>query len=106
MKNVKGISELQEWYLSQCNGDWEHEFGVKINTLDNPGWTIDIDLEGTDAEEKLFTEYSYGVGADAEGNGDEWIVCKVEKSMFNAAGGPRKLEEMIDIFLRWAKGEQ
>ncbi len=99
------INELQEWYLSQCNGDWEHEFGVKINTLDNPGWTIDIDLEGTDIEEKPFTEHSSGVGDDAKESGDNWLVCKVDNGKFNAAGGPRKLEEMIEIFLTWAKGE-
>lgn len=100
------INELQEWFLSQCNEEWEHAFGVKINTLDNPGWTIDIDLEGTDIEEKLFTEHSYGVGDQAEESGDEWLVCKVEDRKFNAAGGPRKLEEMIGVFLGWAKGEE
>jgi hypothetical protein len=97
------INELQEWNLSQCNGDWEHGFGVKINTLDNPGWTIDIDLEGTVLEEKPFAELSYGVGDDAETSGDEWLVCKVEDNKFNAAGGPRKLDEMIEVFLSWAK---
>ncbi|MFE2849501.1 Imm53 family immunity protein, partial [Streptomyces scopuliridis] len=29
---------LQNWYTQQCDGDWEHEWGVKIATLDNPGW--------------------------------------------------------------------
>jgi hypothetical protein len=76
---------------------------VKINTLDNPGWTIEINLEGTDLEEKTFAEHSYGVGDDAEGSGDEWLVCKVEDNKFIAAGGPRKLEEMIEVFLSWAK---
>ena len=27
---------LQSWYQSQCDGDWEHEFGIRIETLDNP----------------------------------------------------------------------
>ena len=97
------IKELQEWYLSQCNGDWEHEFGVKINTLDNPGWTIEIDLKGTDIEEKPFADQVYGVGDDAEESSDEWLVCKVEDGKFNASGGPRKLENMIESFLSWAK---
>lgn len=99
------ISELQEWYLSQCNGDWEHGFGMKINTLDNPGWTIEINLEGTDIEGKPFAEHAYGLGDDADESGNEWLVCKVENSKFKAAGGPRKLEAMIDVFLSWAKGE-
>ncbi|MFE4959105.1 Imm53 family immunity protein [Streptomyces sp. NPDC056653] len=28
---------LQNRYAQQCDGDWEHEWGVKIATLDNPG---------------------------------------------------------------------
>lgn len=42
---------LQGWYAARCNDDWEHEWGVKIATLDNPGWTVTIDLEETDLEE-------------------------------------------------------
>jgi hypothetical protein len=75
-KTVSRISELQEWYISQCNEYWEHEFGVNISTLDNPGWTLDIDLQGTDIEEKLFTACSYGVGDDAEESGHEWLVLQ------------------------------
>ena len=29
------IRWLEEWYKSQCDGDWEHLFGVEIGTLDN-----------------------------------------------------------------------
>lgn len=38
---------LQDWYIQNCDGDWEHCYGIKIETLDNPGWCIDIDLIGT-----------------------------------------------------------
>jgi hypothetical protein len=24
---------LQRWYVGQCNGDWEHQYGVRIDTL-------------------------------------------------------------------------
>ncbi|MGW1432997.1 Imm53 family immunity protein [Streptomyces sp. NPDC002431] len=41
---------LQGWYSAQCDEDWEHEWGVRINTLDNPGWSVRIDLEDTDLE--------------------------------------------------------
>ena len=37
---------LQEWYVAQCDGDWEHSYGVKIDTLDNPGWSLKVDLVG------------------------------------------------------------
>ena len=38
MGNEAVFQRLQKWYKSQCNGDWEHSFGIKIETLDNPGW--------------------------------------------------------------------
>ena len=41
------IKDLENWYFSNCNEDWEHQFGVKIDTLVNPGWRVEIDLEGT-----------------------------------------------------------
>ena len=39
---------LQNWYHSNCDGGWEHLYGVKIDTLDNPGWSVAIDLEDTE----------------------------------------------------------
>ncbi|RRJ95187.1 hypothetical protein Ga0100231_013590 [Opitutaceae bacterium TAV4] len=41
------LQRLSEWYASQCDGDWEHSYGFKISTLDNPGVAIEIDLFGT-----------------------------------------------------------
>lgn len=46
---------LQSWYGAQCDGDWEHARGVVIDTLDNPGWAVRIDLQETDLAER---EYS------------------------------------------------
>jgi ribosomal protein L37E len=34
------LSKLSDWYAAQCDGDWEHEFGIHIGTLDNPGWSV------------------------------------------------------------------
>ena len=47
---------LQLCYLSRCDGDWEHSFGVVVETLDNPGWRLLVDLEGTGLEAKPFEE--------------------------------------------------
>ncbi len=97
------IDKLQSWYLSHCNGDWEHSSGVSIGTLDNPGWTIDIDLENTNLQTTNFKEISFGVGDNAQTSGNDWMVCKVEDKIFKARGGPLKLEEMLRIFLQWAE---
>ncbi|WP_143316933.1 Imm53 family immunity protein [Clostridium sp. HBUAS56017] len=50
------IKLLQDWYNRNCNGDWEHSYGVNIGTLDNPGWTVDIDLIGTSLENEKFNK--------------------------------------------------
>ena len=99
----RNLEKLQEWYLSQCDQNWEHEYGIKINTLDNPGWALFIDLSDTELDGLDFSDYSYGLGHEAETSGDNWIICKVEKQKFTGFGGPQKLEEMIDIFLSWVK---
>jgi hypothetical protein len=96
-------TRLQQWYHSQCNGVWEHSWGVKIGTLDNPGWSIEINLRDTTLAGKAFQEHSYGVGKNAEPSGDEWLVCKVEGEVFKGFGGPFKLEGMVEGFLDWAQ---
>lgn len=96
MQAVDSLSALQQWYADQCNGDWEHQFGVDIGTLDNPGWSLSIDLTGTPLENKVFAEMS---DLTHESN---WIHCKVKKQKFEGRCGPRNLERLISIFLQWA----
>lgn len=38
------IQWLQDWTKSQIDGDWEHELGVSISMLDNPGWILSADV--------------------------------------------------------------
>ena len=37
-----------EWLKSHWNGDWEHSYGFDIGTMDNPGFSITIDLQETE----------------------------------------------------------
>jgi hypothetical protein len=101
--NSNTLERLENWYRSKCDGDWEHYYGVKIDTLDEPGWSVDINLEGTNLDGHTFREVSYGVGADAENSGDEWIWCRVEEGLFKGVGGPSKLEDILRVFLDWAE---
>jgi hypothetical protein len=41
------LSLLEEWFVARCNGNWEHGSGISIETLDNPGWRVKIDLRDT-----------------------------------------------------------
>jgi Immunity protein 53 len=77
--------------------------GSSIGTLDNPGWSLTIDLAHTDLSGRPFVERHYGLFDQAETSGHEWIHCKVEDDKFIGNGGPAKLEEMISVFLEWTK---
>jgi hypothetical protein len=51
---VEVLKWLENLYSSNCDGDWEHSYGIRIETLDNPGWAIRINLEDTVLEHKSF----------------------------------------------------
>lgn len=90
------IKKMQNWYLEQCDGDWEHGNGFMITNIDNPGWKIDIDLIGTDLEDKHFDEVD-----NVDRSENDWLHCKVEGRVFKGRGGPENLEEILKIFFNW-----
>ncbi|MGD8289878.1 MAG: Imm53 family immunity protein, partial [Gemmatimonadota bacterium] len=65
------LQQLQQWYISQCDGEWEEDFGIRIETLDNPGWAVEIDLEDTS-----LAGVSYPPVKDLDPD-DDWIDCEV-----------------------------
>jgi hypothetical protein len=87
---------LTEWYSSQCDGEWEHRYGVRIDTIDNPGWSLKIDLKGTSLEGRHLEKAEHSYEHD-----EEWWLCWTECAEFNAAGGPRQLGNMIRGFRDW-----
>jgi hypothetical protein len=104
---VQMLPKLQAWYLSHCDGDWEHSYGVRIDTLDNPGWSITVDLVGTELEHTPLTSTLFGVSEEDAiqgGSGNvNWHVCKRSESQFLGYGGPRDLSMLINVFLSWAE---
>lgn len=90
------IDELQRWYLAQCNGEWEHQYGISIETLDNPGWRLRIDLAGTSLDSKPFVAI---METEPEST---WIHCVVKDRVFEAHCGPLMLSTAIQHFLAWA----
>ncbi len=62
LDSMTDIERLQAWYLAQCDGEWEHGFGPTISTLDNPGWSVKVDLKGTELFEKPFSLVGKGNG--------------------------------------------
>lgn len=50
------ISELENWLKKRCDGDWEHQGGISIESTDNPGWYIQIDFDDLDPPEAIAIE--------------------------------------------------
>lgn len=91
------ITELSRWFASQCNEDWEHGFGIRIVTLDNPGWLVQVDLSGTDIEgcEPQRKQHNVIDGP--------WIDVSVSMNKFEATCSPFLLSEVIAEFISVTK---
>ena len=98
--NFEKFNDLVKWYKEQCNGDWEHAFGISIQTLDNPGWCVEIDLKGTPLEGAVFEERISGDFSDNNPS-PPWLHCKVLDNKFDGAGDTNQLANIVEIFLSW-----
>jgi hypothetical protein len=110
------LQRLQRWFASNCDQEWEHDFGVKIETLDNPGWLVQIDLIGTPLCEANFEPVEVGDhdGLKPARQVGCWMACRIhERSPYvtHQRQGPvwigtcstDWLEHMLTIFLDWAE---
>ena len=95
------LQHLQDWYTRQCDEVWEHKYGVRIESCDNPGWWVHIDLRGTQLDGVPFTPISQGVDEKGFPAGPRWINCCVKEGAYSGAGDETKLEEIIQVFLDW-----
>lgn len=83
---------LQAWYAAHCDGEWEHDTGIRMATLDNPGWRLSINLIGTDLAEAPYER------TDVERGDHDWLQTWVADGAFEAACGPLNLGEAIYMF--------
>lgn len=92
------LARLAAWYASHCNGDWEHQHGFDLFTVDNPGIGLRVDLRGTNLASKPFADVKQNLESDTA-----WVHCRVTESLqFEGCGSPEMIEEVIEVFLRWA----
>jgi immunity protein 53 of polymorphic toxin system len=63
------LTWLQGWYATQTDGDWEHSNGITIATLDNPGWSVEIDLADTALAGQVFDR------RETHRSEDDWFVA-------------------------------
>lgn len=87
---------LQAWYRAQCDGTWEHAYGVRIDSLDNPGWSVAIDLKGTSLERVPMATVLRDNGPD------DWIRLDAKDGQFVGHGDSSKLAAILAAFREWA----
>lgn len=85
------------WYHDQCDGDWENENGIRIGTLDNPGWYLSVSIRGTLCEAKEFKDII------VERSENDWFHCFVRDGKFEGPCGPFNLMEVLQIFRNWVE---
>lgn len=95
MNTEEAVVWLQNWYANQCNGLWEQSKRIQISTIDNPGWSISINLKDTYLEGKTLDTKKQ------ENSDTDWFYYWIKDNKFEAAGGSRNLLDMIKIFRRW-----
>ena len=91
------LVQLQEWFRSRCDGDWEHSSGIQIDSLDNPGWCLRVTLGDIPLEKQFLP-------IQRERSEDDWTHYRIENGTYVAYGGPSNLTEMIRDFLNWESG--
>lgn len=96
--NIADLTSLIDWYKRSCDGDWEHTYGVKLETLDNPGWWLTVDLIGTELDGATMNEISEGCDSDAYPDHSQWIHCRVSDNKFSAACDPDQVSRLFREF--------
>lgn len=83
---------IQNWFKQNCDGNWEHGEAIQINTLDNPGWEVEIDISNTSIAnldiKRILNETSP----------QDWYGVKIENQKFNAVGDSGKLKFLLGLF--------
>lgn len=88
---------IQQWYFSQRVNDFENKKEIHLSTIDNPGWYLRINLKNTNLENKPFDNIII------ERSEDDWIHCLNRENIFEGAGGPLNLLEILKFFREWAE---
>jgi hypothetical protein len=94
------LTWLLNWFSQQCDGDWEHDTGIHIGTLDNPGWYLTVNIIETECDKKEFRKIVI------ERSENDWLHCFVREGKFEGRCGLFNLPEVLKTFREWAESCQ
>ena len=92
------LAAIIDWYVTQCDESWEHQYGIKLETLDNPGWLLIVDLIHTDLQGCSMPELCEGCSPDANPVSPRWIHCSVQENQFRGACDPNQVARLFRVF--------
>lgn len=98
MNDASALDFLISWFAAHCDGDWEHDLGIRLETLDNPGWAIDVRIADTELE---------GLTApwqQTEVSDNDWLHWRSTGAAFEARCGPQNLHQALAAFEQFAHG--
>ena len=94
------IKWIEQWYNSHCNGNWEHDHVIKIESLDNPGWHVEINFQDTDISLDDFLWKVY------EKSENDWIGYSIKNNIYTASGDSLKLNLLLEVFKNLIEGNE
>lgn len=83
---------IQDWFIQNCDGEWEHSDGIQITSIDTPGWDVEIDISNTSIA-NIHVPWILN-----ETNTQDWYGVKIGNQKFNASGDPGKLIYLLGLF--------
>jgi len=91
------LNWIQDWFVSHCDKKWDEIHCIKIETIDNPGWLVRIEISDTELVNKPFSE------VDIDISESDWIMCRIKGGQFEGVGDATKLSRILQIFRQWAE---
>ena len=94
------FDRFQQWYAAQCQKGKSEAPAISMTSLDNPGWSLNIELTGTELAGGKMEPIDFD-------NGDyDWLICNIyrknDEVSFSGVGDPSKLVVMLDQFVALA----
>jgi immunity protein 53 of polymorphic toxin system len=91
------LAFLECWFVEQCDDDWEHQYRIKLETLDNPGWALAVDLTGTNLQDHRIPWQRI------DRSDSDWLHYWSDGARFEARCGAANLVEAIAAFRSFAE---
>ncbi|MBM0256348.1 Imm53 family immunity protein [Micromonospora sp. 4G55] len=89
---MSDLTFLQSWFKRNCDEDWEHEYGIRVESTDNPGWSVEVDLVDTDVEGRLLSRQKLTPDAG------RWAWVWSDGDCFHGACDPLSLDVVLRQF--------